>query len=188
MRTPLIDEDSDDALLLRTAQGDRNAFRLLVRRHQGMVTRFAIRMLSGDRAAAEDVGQEAFLRLYHSAPDYAARGELRAFLLTITRNLCRDQLRRSRPTEPLDADFDRPDPQPAGEAVALSRERTEMLRCAIAALPEDQRTVLILSHYEDVPYAEIAAIVGCPPGTVASRKHHAIAALRRRLSAYVEET
>jgi RNA polymerase sigma-70 factor (ECF subfamily) len=112
---------------------------------------------------------------------------MRAFLLTITRNLCRDHVRRSRPTDPIEAAHDRADTRPTAEDAALANERTEAIRCAIAALPEEQQVVLILSHYEGVPYTEIAAIVGCPAGTVASRKHYALAALRRHLRAYLED-
>ena len=187
LKTNITDETTDDALLLSTAQGDREAFRILVRRHQGMVTRLACRLLNGDRSAAEDIGQEAFLRLFRSAKNYSARGEMCAFLLTTTRNLCRDHLRRQRPTESLEQAFEQVDPALTGEGMTLQTERTERLQRAIAALPEEQRTILILSHYEGLTYAEIATIVGCPMGTVASRKHHALATLRYRLSAYLEE-
>lgn len=187
LKTNISEDATDDALLISTAQGDQQAFRLLVRRHQGMVTRFACRLLNGDRSAAEDIGQEAFLRLLRTARSYTARGQMCAFLLTTTRNLCRDHLRRERPTEQWDSLLDYADPSPTGEVNALLQERSETVRKAIAALPEEQQTVLILSHYEGISYAEIAAIVGCPAGTVASRKHHALAALRRSLQPYLEE-
>ncbi|RYG94251.1 MAG: RNA polymerase sigma factor [Alphaproteobacteria bacterium] len=186
-RTNISEDATDDALLSLTAQGNREAFRLLVRRHQTMVTRFACRLLNGDRSAAEDIGQEAFLRLFRAAKSYAARGEMCAFLLVTTRNLCRDHLRRERPTEEWEILLAYADPSPTGEGIALLQERSETVRKAIAALSEEQRTVLILSHYEGVPYAKIAAIVGCPAGTVASRKHHALAALRRSLQSYLDE-
>src|SRR5262245_42395831 len=119
------DEATDDALLRCAADGDREAFRLLVRRHQGMVTRFACYLLHGDRTAAEDIGQEAFLRLYRTAREYTARGAMRGFLLTITRNLCRDYLRRQHPTASLEAVVDRADPAPTGEISALQDEGAE---------------------------------------------------------------
>lgn len=181
------EETADDTLLLHTAQGDREAFRLLIQRHQRLVTRFACRLLNGDRSAAEDIGQEVFLRLFRAAKTYSARGEMRAFLLTMTRNLCRDYLRSQHPATEWNTLLDQADPSPTGEGSALLQERSEILCRAIAALPEEQQTVLILSHYEDISYAEIAVIVGCPPGTVASRKHHAIAALRRSLHPYLQE-
>jgi RNA polymerase sigma-70 factor (ECF subfamily) len=187
LRTNISEEATDDELLHHAANGNRKAFRLLIRRHQSVVIRFACRLLNGDRTAAEDIGQEAFLRLYRSGREYTARGEMRGFLLTITRNLCRDYLRRQHPTESLEVAFDSTDPSPTGETSALQYERAETVRKAISELPEEQRTVLILSHYEGMPYAEIATIVGCPAGTVASRKHHALAALRRRLHAYMED-
>ncbi len=187
LKTNISEDITDDVLLLRTAKGEREAFRLLVRRHQGMVTRFACRLLNGDRGAAEDIGQEVFLRLFRAAKRYAARGEMCAFLLTTTRNLCRDRLRRERPTQALDTILDYADASPSGEGFALLRERSATVHQAIAALPEEQRTVLILSHYEGISYNEIAAVVGCPAGTVASRKHHALAALRRALQPYMEE-
>lgn len=187
LKTNISEDATDDTLLLRTGQGDREAFRLLIRRHQGKVTRFACRLLNGDRSTAEDIGQEAFLRLFRAAKSYSARGEMCAFLLTTTRNLCRDHRRRERSTEGLDTILDQVDPSPTGECSVLLQERSEALRKAIATLPEEQQTVLILSHYEGIPYAEIAAIIGCPAGTVASRKYHALATLRRLLQPYVEE-
>lgn len=186
-KTNISADTTDDTLLLQTAQGDREAFRLLIRRHQGMVTRFAYRLLNGDRSAAEDIGQETFLRLFRAAKGYTGRGEMCAFLLTTARNLCRDHLRREHPTEELDTVLECADPSPTGEGAALLQERSERLRNAIAALPEEQKTVLILSHYEGMAYSEIASIIGCPAGTVASRKHHALAALRRSLQSYWEE-
>ena len=184
----MSDEATDDDLLFRTAEGDRIAFGLLIRRYQGIVTRFACRLLNADQSAAEDIGQETFLRLYHSSATYTARGQLRAYLLTITRNLCRDHQRRQRPTESLDVVSEHPSSALNAEALVLQQERSEAVRQAISALPEEQQTVLILSHYEGLPYHEIAVILGCPTGTVASRKHHAVAFLRRRLHAYLEET
>ncbi len=183
----MSDEATDEDLLSRTADGDRMAFGLLVQRYQGVVTRFACRHLNGDRNAAEDIGQETFLRLYHGSATCPVNGTLRAYLLTITRNLCRDYQRRQRQTESLDTIAEYPALELTGEAMVLQNERAEAVRQAIAILPEEQRTVLILAHYEGLPYHEVAAIVGCPPGTVASRKHHAIAFLRRHLSRYLEE-
>ncbi len=182
-------EDANDAeLLSRAAEGDRLAFGLLVRRYQGMVIRFATRLLNEDRSTAEDIGQEAFLRLYRSSPTRTVQGTIRAYLLTITRNLCRDYQRRQRETAPLAVLADHVAPELTGEETMLRAERALAVRQAIAALPEEQRTVLILAHYEGLPYHEIAEVVGCPPGTVASRKHHAIASLRRSLGAYLEES
>ncbi len=188
LKTNISSEDAtDDSLLLRTGRGDLEAFRLLIRRHQGSVTRFASRLLNGDRSTAEDIGQEAFIRLFRAAKSYSARGEMRAFLLTTTRNLCRDHYRRERSTEGLDTILNHVDPSPTGEGLVVLQERSDALRKAIAALPEEQQAVLILSYYEGIPYVEIADIVGCPIGTVASRKYHALATLRRLLQPYVEE-
>ena len=118
LRTNITEGATDDTLLISTAQGNREAFRLLVRRHQGMVTRVACRLLNGDRSAAEDIGQEVFLRLFRAARTYTARGEMCAFLLTTTRNLCRDYLRRQHPTEELETAFDQADTSLTGEGSA----------------------------------------------------------------------
>ena len=181
--------DEDDARMRRVAGGDTAAFGEIVRAHQGRVGGFATRMLGGDHAAAEDVTQETFLRLWRGRCAYRAEGNLRGFLLQIAANLCRDR-RRSEGGRIADALGDFPDlasllpsPDDALQAATLA----DAVRQAVHDLPEGQRLVFILNHYEGRSYREIAEILDCPIGTVASRKNLAVMTLRRRLQHYREE-
>jgi RNA polymerase sigma-70 factor (ECF subfamily) len=181
-------EDEDDALVRRAGRGDTNAFALLIPRYQARVTRFACRLLGGDRAAAEDVAQEVFLRLWRNAATYESRGNLQAYLLRVTRNLCLDARRRTDPTHPLDTCREMPDGRAGVEEAVHGRTLAEAVRHAVAALPDGQREALILHQYEGMGYREIAEILDCPPGTVASRIHLARAALRRCLHPHITDT
>lgn len=174
----------------QAAAGDPQAFGRLVQAHQARMVRFATRLL-GDRDAAEDAAQEAFLRLWRARERYEAQGAFDSFMLRILRNVCLDHLRRPKPpgstgeTPPEAA----PAQQPAAgqpEASLAAAALGEAVRGAVQALPPPQREVFILSHYEGLSYQEIADVLGCPLGTVASRKHLAVEALRRRLAPWIE--
>jgi RNA polymerase sigma-70 factor, ECF subfamily len=186
MHRPDDEHEDDDALLARAArERDTAAFAVLVRRHQGAATRTACRLLGGDLAAAEDVAQEAFLRLWRTADAYQARGQLRSYLLRIVCNLCGDARRQRREIIPLDSCAETAD---AGAAVPEAFDRRllgEAVRKAVSALPEPMRAVFVLSEYEGLSYREIAEILEIPVGTVGSRKHLATAALRERLRPYL---
>lgn len=177
--------DDDDALMARAARhGDTRAFGLLVARYQGRLLRFAARMLGGDADAAQDVVQEAFVRLWTRRADYQPQERLDAFLLRVTRNLCYDRTRRTafRSSLPLDDCMETASDDPGPDALLRTVLLAQAVREAIADLPDAQRVVFVLSHYESLRYDEIALLLDCPPGTVASRKHHAVAFLRRRLA------
>lgn len=182
MYRPDDEQEEDDTLLARVAQErDASALAILVRRHQGRATRVACRLLGGDLAAAEDVVQEAFLRLWRTAGNYQARGQLQAYLLRIVYNLCSDARRRRRDTLPLEDCAETADDSPTAAESLHRRLLGEAVRQAVFALPEPLRAVFILSEYEGVSYREIAEILEIPIGTVGSRKHLAAAFLRERL-------
>jgi RNA polymerase sigma-70 factor (ECF subfamily) len=168
------------------AEGDAQAFGKLVARYQRRLIRFAERML-GESDAAQDIAQETFLRLWRARSRCPVSGDLDVYLLRIARNLCLDYLRAHHPTESLD---EKAPALPAAEdglaASVQSRVLAEAVRQVVLALPEPQRVVFILSHYEERSYKEIAEIIGCPVGTVASRKYQAVETLRRRLKPWME--
>lgn len=178
-------DESDDALMKSVADGNTSAFAILLRRHQDRVTRVACRLLGGDVTMAEDVGQETFLRVWRTAATYQPQGTFTAFLLRITRNLCEDTRRR---TKGGDVGLTRETTSPSPDSAVVGSALSEAVRCAVAALPEEQRDVFILSHYENLTYREIADILNCPMGTVASRKHHAVHALRYALRDWQEKS
>ncbi len=168
----------EDALMRRAAGGDTAAFGVIVQAYQSQLVRFAARIL-GDTDAAQDAAQEAFLRLWRGRASYHPRGCLQAYLFRIVRRVCLDHARVQRPWEPLEDGASTPASDPAN--LAQSRSLAQAVRDAVQSLPEPQRAVFVLSQYEGLSYTEIADVLDCPPGTVASRKHLATETLRRKL-------
>jgi len=185
----MLDLRSDEQLMLAAADGDDDAFGALTLRLRGMVCRF-LHHLGCDAATAEDLAQDTLLRLWASREAYEARGTLRAYVLTIAKNRwlswVRDcggpQLWPQVQDEALDRLLFAQDRVSRSlEGRLLDRYRAERIRSAIAALPERQRLVFALAHLHDMPYAEIAQLLGIAEGTVKSRMHRAVAGLRREL-------
>jgi RNA polymerase sigma-70 factor (ECF subfamily) len=183
MRPP----DTDDVLLERLRAGDDDAFQVLYRRRQGAIYRFAMHV-TGSSAAAEDITQEVFLTLIRAACRYdPERGTLNGYLFGIARKLVLRHLERARMDVALDGAGDEGTaPQLAihdDPAMAMAdRERLEALRLAVHRLPRRYREVVVLCDLEEVDYADAAAILGCPIGTVRSRLHRARALLFEKLS------
>ncbi len=172
---------NEDALMRRAAGGDTAAFGVLVQAYQSRLVRFAARIL-GDTDAAQDAAQEAFLRLWRVRASYQPRGCLKAYLLRTVRSVCLDYARVRRPWEPLEEGTGGAASDPAD--LAQRRSLAQAVRDAVQSLPEPQRVVFVLSQYEELSYAEIADVLDCPLGTVASRKHLATEALRRKLHSW----
>ena len=177
----------DEAALIRAAQrGNLDAFNELVLTYQHRIYNLAYRIL-GDPAAAEDATQETFIAAYRKIGSFRG-GSFISWLLRIVANRCYDELRRQkrRPSIPLEEiDVGEEEANPAlingGESPEEHAERAELarfLQAAITTLPPDQRMVLVLSDVEGLSYAEIAATVGVPVGTVKSRLARARARLR----------
>ncbi len=171
----------DDALMRRAAEGDTQAFSQVIQAYQGRLVRFAARLLN-DPDAAQDAAQEAFLRLWRLRTHYQPRGCLQAYLLRTVRTICLDYARATRPWDTLEdgTGFHTPSP----EDIAQRRGLADAVAQAVQSLPEAQRAVFLLSQYEQLSYTEIAEALGCPVGTVASRKHQATETLRRKLAAW----
>jgi RNA polymerase sigma-70 factor, ECF subfamily len=162
------------------AASPRSAFADVYDEHAHAAFGLALRML-GDRAAAEDVVQEAFLAFWRTRGFDASRGSLRAYLLTIVRNAAVDRLRRPcRIPSPVDtvalmARLPASDPT---EAQVERRAVSRVVRAALADLPEAQRHVIELSYYGGLTQAEIAARLGEPLGTIKSRMRIGLQRLR----------
>ena len=172
--------------MLRFQAGDVRAFEELVRRHRTPVFSFLLR-LTGDRGRAEDLCQEAFLRVVRGAAAWEERALFRTWLFTLARNLAFDEARRQafRRTEPLDAPAraaapsGEPGPEQSAEAAVLRPS----LEAALPALPEEQREVFLVREHAGPRFAEIAAVTGVAENTVKSRMRYALEALRARLEA-----
>lgn len=149
---------ADDALLAQYSKGEAAAARALTTRLTPRVFAHAVRML-GDRAEAEDVAQEAMLRLWKIAPDWrTGEAKVSTWLYRVTANLCTDRLRRKRGVG-LD-DVDEPhDPSPSVTERMQTRERMDALQAALLTLPERQRQAVVLRHIEGLANPEIAQIL-----------------------------
>ena len=177
-------ESSDADLMRRTVAGDRDAFAALYRRHNGTVYRFA-RLMTGCQAAAEDIVQEAFLALMRDAARYdPARASLSTYLYGVSRHQTRRWLSRARRFVTFASEGQVTQPVASGGDIQGDMERQDelgRLRRAILALPSRYREAIVLCDLQDVSYADAAATLGCPVGTVRSRLHRARAMLGERM-------
>jgi RNA polymerase sigma-70 factor (ECF subfamily) len=192
-------EVTDEALMTRFQGGDRHAFTLLVRRHQSPLFNFALRYLRSS-PAAEEVVQETFVRVLHGAAGFMQASRFTSWLYAIARNLCIDLLRkqaqRRHPSldEPMHTE-DEPgttlgersaDGRTSVERAAVSTEIRERLLSAVAQLPEEQREVFLLREMSNLPFKEIAEVVGAPENTIKSRMRYALERLQEALSEFEE--
>ena len=137
-------DDSDEALMARVARGDEAAYRLLSRRHVPAMLGLARRIL-GNAADAEDVAQEAMLRVWTHAPRWQPLAQFRTWLTRIVVNLCLDRKRRATWVA-IEAAGEIVDPAPSATEQAEHNERDRMVAAAIAKLPERQRTAIVLTY------------------------------------------
>jgi RNA polymerase sigma-70 factor (ECF subfamily) len=148
--------EPDAALMRRVAGGDGAATRTVVTRYLPQVLALARRMLN-DAAEAEDVAQEAMLRLWQMAPRWREDAPVGAWLYRVAHNLSIDRIRRRRPTIDVDTAVDLADPAPTPIERLAARERKSAVERAIAALPERQRTAITLVHTLEMGNIEAAA-------------------------------
>ena len=171
----------DDIELVRASQnGDSDSFNELVRRHQKMAYNVAFRML-GDTQAAEDATQEAFFSAWRNIRRFRG-GSFKAWVLQITANACRDQLRRlkRRPVVPLESlPYDPPSVSTESpEDYAIRRETGEHIQRGLTNLSHEQRMAVILFDIQGLSYEEVAETMGCSLGTVKSRLNRGRTRLR----------
>lgn len=168
----------DPALAELVVKGDEKAFAEVVRRHQDAVYGFAFRMLTQSQEA-EDAAQEAFLRFYKTAGQYRRDACLRTYLMRIVKNVCIDMLRKKKPQILADPP-DTPDPDTPLDLLegALTQQALEK---AIAQLPANQRTAILLRHVEQMSYKRIADIMDLSLGAVESLLVRARRAVRKML-------
>jgi RNA polymerase sigma-70 factor (ECF subfamily) len=171
----------DEALLVAYGNGDVAAARALTLRLTPRAFGHALRML-GDRAEAEDVAQEAMLRLWRIAPDWRqGEAKVTTWLYRVVSNLCTDRLRKARRTAPLDAVDDPPSPEPGAVAQMAEADRIAALHAALMELPERQREAVSLRHLEGLANPEIAAVMDISVEAVESLTARGRRALQRRL-------
>jgi RNA polymerase sigma-70 factor, ECF subfamily len=182
-RSRIADED----LLELVQRGDAAAFEVLYDRHARVAFSLAFRLL-GDRAAAEDLVQDAFLAVWRGSAAYSpARGSLRNWLLSILHNRGVDRLRTSaamaRRQEALEQVAARQPDGPDTAEQGLGRAVAGTVRDELGSLPEEQRAVLKLAYYGGFTHQEISEMLELPLGTVKSRMRLGLERLRHRLGA-----
>lgn len=154
---------SDEALMVLYANGDPDAARLLTLRLTPRILGYAARLLGGDRAEAEDVAQEAMLRLWRVAPEWRQNeAKVSTWLFRVATNLVTDRLRsrqRRGRTDTLDDAPEVADGQPGAEAGLIEADRMAALQQALSELPERQRQAVVLRHIEGLSNPEIAVIM-----------------------------
>ena len=180
---------ADAALMARVRRGDRDAFARLVDRHKDGLVAYLAR-LTGSPDRAQDLAQEAFLRVFQAAERYRERGEFTAWLYRIATNLVRSEARRERRWSLLAPELARQSSAPV-EAGAprslLRRQMHERLAEALERLPLSLRAPLVLFEIEGWSPADIARALGCREGTVKSRIHRARKRLRDDLAPYRDD-
>lgn len=151
---------TDQDLLIASGAGDRRAFALLMERHAPLALGLAMRML-GNADDAEEVAQEAFLRVWRKAPQWDGEGGARftTWLYRVVLNLCTDR-RRRKPMLPMDGIEEPPDPGPGGLERVARNQAGRLVGLALADLPDRQRAAIALCHLGGASNAEAARALG----------------------------
>jgi len=184
------DREADQALVERVQAGDKQAFGLLVAKYQRKLTRLVLRLVR-DTAEAEDVVQEAFIKAYRALPGFRGDSAFYTWLYRIAINTAKNALVSSK-RRPIDYSLDLQDPEQfelqarlkdgeTPEHLVLTEEIRETVNGAMAELPEDLKTAIVLREIDGLSYEEIAAAMDCPVGTVRSRIFRAREAIDRKL-------
>ena len=188
--------DVDAALMLRVKQGDTSAFGELVDKYKQPVMNLVYRMLR-DATEAEDLAQNVFLQVHKSAARYQVSAKFSTWLFTIARNLCLNEIRRRsrHPAEPLDAPYPEQEDQPLRQfedaktasppESVLQGELEEKIEEALAQLPENQRTAILLCRQDELSYDDIAEVLGCSLSATKSLIHRGRETLKLKLKLYL---
>ncbi len=180
-----LNDVSDEALLISFGNGDREAARALTMRLTPKVLGYSARLLK-DRAEAEDVAQEAMLRLWKIAPDWRqGEAQVSTWLYRVVTNLCTDRLRKKR-GKGLDEIAEPEDERPSQDAVLMQRQRVDALQAALDTLPDRQREAVVLRHIEGLGNPEIAEVLDISVEAVESLTARGKRALAKALASQRE--
>jgi RNA polymerase sigma-70 factor (ECF subfamily) len=179
---------TDDELVAKSVGGDAESFNQLILRWERPIYALAYRVI-GREEDARDVCQETFLRAFRALPGFKGQAKFSSWLYRIALNLCRDWIRRQRraPVMQMPEGIDPGElaaergPVESIEELVSRRELSAVVEEAMALLPEEQRTAIILKEYHGMTFQEIADMQGCPLSTVKTRLYQGLAVLRRHL-------
>lgn len=179
---------TDEDLVARSQGGDLDSFNQLILRWERPIYALAYRVI-GRQEDARDLCQETFLRAFRALPKFRGDAKFSSWLYRIALNLCRDWMRRQRraPTlqfaegvDPMDMAAEQ-GPVESIEDLVARRELSAIVEDAMALLPEEQRTAIVLKEYHGMTFQEIADLQGCPLSTVKTRLYQGLSVLRRHL-------
>jgi RNA polymerase sigma-70 factor, ECF subfamily len=188
--------DPDAALMLRVRQGDSGAFAELVEKYKQPVMNLAYRMVH-DATEAEDLAQNVFVQAYRSAGRYQVASKFSTWLFTIARNLCLNEIRRRarHRVESLEAPHPEQEDQPLRQfedsqtpsppQSLLRGELEAKIEQALAELPENQRTAILLCRGGELSYEDIAKVIGCSVSATKSLIHRGRETLKQKLKPYL---
>ena len=192
----MLTAEADEDLMVRYQRGEVRAFEVLLGRHRKPVFNFILRYV-GDKETAEDLLQETFMRVIKGAEAYKRQAKFTTWLYTIARNLCVDQTRRRKHRRHASLDAPMSSSEESGTLLdiipgnemmsdrkSVNKELHETMQRAIAGLSEDQREVFLMREFLDMPFKQIADVVGVPENTVKSRMRYALEKLRLDLDEY----
>lgn len=179
--TPNGERPSDDltALLADCAKGDRDAFRQLFVRYQDRVYSIALHY-TGDPTSAMDVAQDIFVKLFTRLTSFRGESSFETWLFRLVANSCHDHHRKHRRLVPLE-DSTLPESTDGASRQVERDQVSRLVKRSVASLPEELRMTVVLRYTEGLSYEQIAAVLGCPSGTVASRLSRAHRELALRL-------
>ena len=179
-------EQPDSEIVRQIQSGEAAAFDELMRRYKRPIVNFVFRML-GNAQDADEIAQDVFVRVYQNLDTYRSETKFSTWLFALARNAAIDRLRwRARhPTESIESAPEISASSGTAEDVS-AREIGEQIAAAVAKLPDDQRTAIVLAEYHGMSYAEIAAVMRCSEKSVESRLYRAKQALRERLQPLLE--
>jgi RNA polymerase sigma-70 factor (ECF subfamily) len=184
---------TDEELVTRAQGGDVDSFNQLILRWERPIYALAYRVI-GREEDARDVSQEAFLRAFRALPAFKGQAKFSSWLYRIALNLCRDWIRKQRraPVQQIPEGVDpvemasQDGPAESIEELVARKELSEVVSEAMARLPEEQRTAIILKEYHGMTFQEIADLQGCPLSTVKTRLYQGLTVLRRHLEKNVQ--
>ena len=180
---------TDEELVARSIGGDADSFNELVLRWERPIYALAYRTI-GREEDARDVCQETFLRAFRALPGFRGQAKFSSWLYRIALNLCRDWIRRERRAPliqpPEDVDLIElaaaAEPSESIEDLVARRDLAQSVERAMALLPEEQRTAIVLKEYHGLTFQEIADLQNCPLSTVKTRLYQGLTVLRRELA------
>ncbi len=175
-----MDASTETALIQRCQAGEKDAFGAIVKAYAGRASGAAY-MLLGCRDEALDASQEAFVKAWRAIKRFNRRSRFYPWYARILRNVCISRLRRRKKTAALTDGHAAPGADHDPVVTAERKERADLLKAALLRLPLHHREILVMNHFQDLKYREIAEALDIPIGTVMSRLHNARRALREEL-------